>query len=75
MLLLIQDFSQIKMKIAEVRPLCKQGDKMPKITHQSILLVFSKILEKLMYNRLKSYLNKHNILSEAQNAFREIKST
>ena len=28
-----------------------------------------------MYNRLISYVNKHNILSEAQYAFREIKST
>jgi hypothetical protein len=34
MLLLIQNFSQIKIKIAEVRHLFKQGDKMPKITHQ-----------------------------------------
>jgi hypothetical protein len=42
----------------------------------SILLVFfPKILEMLMYNRLTSFVNKHNILSEAQNAFREMKST
>jgi GH25 family lysozyme M1 (1,4-beta-N-acetylmuramidase) len=36
---------------------------------------FSKILEKFMYNRLKSFINKHNILSEAQNGFRKMKST
>jgi len=36
---------------------------------------FSKILEKFMYNRLKSFINKHNILSEAQNGLRKMKST
>ena len=49
MLLLIQDFSQLKTKIAEVRLLFKQGDKMPKITHQYPFYRFlSKILEKLI---------------------------
>ena len=28
-----------------------------------------------MYNRLKSFINKHNILSEAQNGLRKMKST
>jgi len=28
-----------------------------------------------MYNRLKSFVNKHNILSEAQNGLRKMKST
>ena len=37
----------------------------------SILPVFSKILEKLMYNRILSFINKHNLLFEYQFGFRE----
>jgi len=33
--------------------------------------VFSTILEKLIYNRLILFINKHNILTYAQNGFRE----
>jgi len=32
-------------------------------------------LEKLMYSRLIIFLNKHNIITEVQNGFRELKST
>jgi hypothetical protein len=41
----------------------------------SILPTFSKILERLMCNRLIIFLNKHNIITEVQNGFREQKST
>jgi hypothetical protein len=41
----------------------------------SILLACSKILEKLMYNRLMPLLLQNNILTEAQNGFRKTKST
>jgi hypothetical protein len=41
----------------------------------SILPVFSKILEMFMFNRLKSFVYKHNILSEAQDGLRKMKST
>lgn len=37
--------------------------------------VFSKIIEKVINNRLKSYLNKFNILSESQFGFRNGRST
>jgi hypothetical protein len=39
------------------------------------LPVFSKILETLIYKRVVSFLNKHNLISDAQNGFREKKST
>jgi hypothetical protein len=39
-----------------------------------VLSVFLKILEKLMYNRLLSFLKRQNILSEAQHGFREKES-
>jgi hypothetical protein len=39
----------------------------------SILPVFLKILEILIYKRVVTFLNKHNMVSEAQNSFREKK--
>jgi hypothetical protein len=44
------------------------------ITDISILSVCSKILEKPIYNRLKLFTNKHNILTDAQHGFRDNKS-
>ena len=35
----------------------------------SLLPIFSKIIEKLMYERLLSFINKHNILSQHQYGF------
>jgi hypothetical protein len=47
-----------------------------KITYLfNILSAFSKILEKLMYNRLMPFLIQNNILTEAQNGFGKNKST
>jgi len=40
-----------------------------------ILPIFSKILEKSMHSRVTIFLNKHNIVTEVQNGFREQKST
>jgi hypothetical protein len=37
----------------------------------SIIPVFAKILEQLMYNRITSFLYENKILSEAQNSFRK----
>ena len=37
----------------------------------SILPCFSKIIERIMYNRLYSFLTKHNIISEKQYGFRK----
>jgi hypothetical protein len=41
----------------------------------SLLSVFSKIVEKLMYNRLMSFITKNNILNDSQHGFCEGKST
>jgi hypothetical protein len=40
----------------------------------SIIPVFAKLLERLMYNRMTSFLYENKILSEAQNGFRKGKS-
>jgi hypothetical protein len=53
------------MKKGKIRPVFKKGDR-PDVQNYrpiSILSVFSKILEKLMYNRLLSFLKKHNTLT------------
>jgi hypothetical protein len=65
------------MKKAKVRPLFKKGDRQDIQNYRSIsiLSAFSKILEKLMYNRLLSLLKKHDTLTIVQHGFMENKST
>lgn len=66
-----------ELKVAKVIPLFKKDDCMLLTNYRpvSILPVFSKILEKLMYNRLLNFLNKHNVLYEYQFGFRRKHST
>ena len=61
-----------ELKIAKVIPLFKSGDKMMLSNYRpvSILPLFSKIVERLMYNRLLSFINKHKILYSYQFGFR-----
>jgi hypothetical protein len=61
-----------RLKIAQVKPLYKKGDIHDVQNYRpiSVLSVFSKSLEKLMYNRV-IFFSKNNILTEAQNGFRE----
>jgi hypothetical protein len=63
-------------KTAKVKPLHKRGDKYNINNYRpiSIIPVFAKILERLMYNRITSFLYENKILSEAQNGFRKGKS-
>ena len=62
-----------ELKIAHVTPVYKSGDKFSINNYRpiSLLSVFSKILEKLMYNRLLKFINKWKILYEFQFGFRE----
>ena len=66
-----------KLKIAKVIPLYKAKDPALFSNYRSISLlpVFSKILERLMYNRLYNFLTEHNILSTNQFGFRKKYST
>ena len=61
-----------ELKIAWVIPLFKSGDAMLFCNYRpiSVLPLFSKILERLMYNRLISFINKHNLLFNFQFGFR-----
>jgi hypothetical protein len=62
-------------KTAKVKPLYKKGDRYDMLNYKpiSIIPVFAKLLERLMYNRIISFLNKNKIFTEAQNGFRKLK--
>ena len=61
-----------KMKIAKVSPIFKKGDKSILSNYRpiSVLPCFSKILERIMFNRLYIYLAENNILFNKQFGFR-----
>ena len=65
------------MKIARVVPIFKSGDNTKLINYRpiSILTVFSKLLERLVYNRMIKFINKYNILTSCQYGFRAGHST
>ena len=65
------------MKIVKVTPIFKSGKKeLPKNYRPiSVLPCFSKILEKIMYNRVYNYLNDNNLLFYKQFGFRKGHST
>ena len=66
-----------KLKIARICPIYKSGDKHQFLNYRpiSILPIFSKIFEKIMYNQLERFLDNHNIISPHQFGFRKNKST
>jgi len=65
------------LKIAKIIPIYKSDDKKLVSNYRpiSVLPVFSKILERLLYNRVLEFINKHNILSPQQYGFRKKVST
>ena len=67
----------LQMKIAKVIPMFKSGDKSQFNNYRpiSVLSQFSKILENLFYERLKTYIDKHVLLSDNQYGFRSNRST
>ena len=66
-----------ELKIAKVIPIYKSGDKTSIENYRpiSVLSVFSKVFEKIMYNHLINFINKHNILYKYQFGFRKRHST
>ena len=66
-----------KLKIAKVIPVFKKGDKENIENYRpiSILPVFSKVLERIMYNRLYEYFMNNNLLHENQFGFQINNST
>ena len=66
-----------KLKEAKVIPVYKSDDETEPGNYRpiSLLSVFNRIFEKLMYHRLNSFLDKNNVLFKAQYGFREKHST
>ena len=65
------------LKLAIVTPIFKSDDnkKFKNYRPISVLSCFSKVLERLMYNRLINYIDKNGILSKHQYGFRKNRST
>ena len=70
---LVQGVFPKQLKLAKVIPLFKSGDDMLFNNYRpvSILPIFSKILERIMYNRLLDYIEKKRILNNNQFGFRK----
>ena len=66
-----------RMKIARVIPIFKSGDSSLLTNYRPVpvLPVFSKLLEKVVYNRILKYLDKHGILFRNQYGFQKGHST
>ena len=65
------------LKYAVVKTLHKNGNKHELSNYRpiSLLTAFSKIFEKVIYNRLHKHLEIHNILANEQSGFRPDHST
>ena len=65
------------LKIAKVTPIFKSGDKDNVSNYRpiSILPVFSKVLERIMYNRVYNHLDSKGLLYEKQFGFQRNNST
>jgi hypothetical protein len=66
-----------RLKFSLIRPIYKSGDRFTASNYRpiSLLPVFSKIFEKVIYNRLLDHFNKNAILNEYQYGFRSEMST
>ena len=62
-----------KLKTAKIVPILKSADQTDPDNYRPISLssIFNRIYENIMYNRLISFVGKHNILSTAQYGFRK----
>ena len=61
------------LKVSQVTPVYKNGDVTDPANYRpvSTLSPFSKVLERLIYNQLYSFLEKHDILYKYQFGFRK----
>ena len=68
---------ECEWKTAKVTPICKSGPKsnLDNYRPKSIFQVIAKTKEKLEYNQVYSYLQRENILRNAQHGFRPLHST
>jgi hypothetical protein len=66
-----------RLKFSIVKPIFKNGDKLITSSYRpiSLLASFSKVFEKLIYNRLLEHMNINNTLGTEQYGFRNNTST
>jgi retron-type reverse transcriptase len=66
-----------KFKVASVIPIYKKGSHIILTNYRpiSLLSIFNQLLEKIIYKRLISFIEKHNILYKKQFGFRSKHST
>lgn len=66
-----------KLKHAKIVPIYKSGTKTTIENYRpiSMLPVFSKIFERIVYNRLREFLSQHQQLSDEQHGFRQNRNT
>ncbi len=65
------------LKIAKVFPIFKGGDNSQLLNSRpiSVLTIFSKVFERILYDRLIMFFDKYKLLSPCQFGFRKVKST
>ena len=75
--MLAQGIFPERLKFSLIKPIYKSGDKSSPSNYRpiSLLPVFSKIFEKVIYQRLFDHLNNNAILNEHQYGFRSNVST
>ena len=68
---IISDHFLNMMKIAEIIPLYKGKERDEEVNYRpiSLLMTISKLLEKIIYIRVYSFLEEHNILYDSQYGF------
>ena len=66
-----------KLKMSKITPIFKSDDESDANNYRPISLLsnFNRILEKIMYNRMKDFIEKHKLLHSSQYGFRKAHST
>lgn len=74
---LISGFFPCKLKVAKVIPVFKRGNRNDSTSYRpiSLLPVFSKLFEKVVYYQLSEFLEDNKVLDGEQHGFRSKKST
>ena len=73
---IINEIVPTELKVAKVVPFYKSGDRRLISNYRPVYVLpcFSKILDKLMYNRISNFIHKHSLLNEYQFGFRQKRS-
>jgi hypothetical protein len=75
--MLLSGIFPTRLKFSEVKPIFKKGDKNGTSNYRPVFLLtsFSKIFEKVIYDRLYQHNHNNQILANEQFGFRHVSST